>query len=558
MSKRSLQLSRRLAELKHSYGGDAAAAKLAALREADRVTLADSDQVLELHETLCYWRAYPDDAEVLAETERQLAAFESRKDLRRFRAELADSGVAGTDLWFCFYWLMAIRLLERWPEHVQIEWGDFENVKMLTEILHLLMPYSETPALDSCDWSPREWVERLKSPGETDAAFLMRRFEALQVPRQVREYLYEKLDVPVKIALGEATVARGCEKWGRAPVVWQTRPPERRRPVFRTALKNAKFEVHDLPKRQARELIDLANAAMIPRHRDLLVFLHADVNDVRVIDFGDGLQFACIGTMPDRRLMLESAYGFLTLRNGVPIGYVLASALFNSCELAYNVFETFRGAEAAVNYCRFVAAVSTMFGADSFFIDPYQLGHDNREGQLSGAFWFYYKLGFRPRSARIEKLVRQELARMKKDSKYRSSPERVHELAADGMYLTLGAKRPDVLGRIALGEIGMRISEYLAERFGGDRELGIRTCSEEAGRLLGVKPGKLPRGERLAWDRWGPLVMCLPGVSRWSAKDKRALAEVVRAKGGQRESDFVLACDEHTKLRRALVELTGE
>jgi len=37
----------------------------------------------------------------------------------------------------------------------------------------------------------------------------------------------------------------------------------------------------------------------------------------------------------------------LTLKNGVPIGYVLASGLFGSSEVMYNVFETFRGGESA-------------------------------------------------------------------------------------------------------------------------------------------------------------------------------------------------------------------
>ena len=37
-------------------------------------------------------------------------------------------------------------------------------------------------------------------------------------------------------------------------------------------------------------------------------------------------------------------------KNGVPVGYVLASGLFGSSEVMYNVFETFRGGESAVSY----------------------------------------------------------------------------------------------------------------------------------------------------------------------------------------------------------------
>ena len=49
--------------------------------------------------------------------------------------------------------------------------------------------------------------------------------------------------------------------------------------------------------------------------------------------------------------------------------------------------------------------------------------------------------------------------------------------------------------------------------------------------------------------------MILPGIERWSAAERRAAAAVIRAKGGRRESDFVLAFDQHRKLRRAIVAL---
>ena len=49
--------------------------------------------------------------------------------------------------------------------------------------------------------------------------------------------------------------------------------------------------------------------------------------------------------------------------------------------------------------------------------------------------------------------------------------------------------------------------------------------------------------------------MSLPGITRWPAKDKRALVRVVRAKGGRRESDYVNRFDQHPRLRRAILKL---
>jgi hypothetical protein len=74
--------------------------------------------------------------------------------------------------------------------------------------------------------------------------------------------------------------------------------------------------------------------------------------------------------------------------------------------------------------------------------------------------------------------------------------------------------------------------------------------------LLGLRSHEgFSAGERLAWERWSPLVLILPGVDRWSTADRRALVRVVRAKGGRRESDFLRRFDRHPRLGKALLQL---
>jgi hypothetical protein len=83
--------------------------------------------------------------------------------------------------------------------------------------------------------------------------------------------------------------------------------------------------------------------------------------------------------------------------------------------------------------------------------------------------------------------------------------------------------------------------------------------SAEARALLGTKA---PRGwwvgEAMAWRRWGPLVTTLPGVAGWSSMEKAALVEVIRAKGGLRESGFVARFDAHARLREGVRALAKE
>ncbi len=299
----------------------------------------------------------------------------------------------------------------------------------------------------------------------------------------------------------------------------------------------------------------MARAAMVTRERDLDAFVNADPRDVRLIHDGAGLEFAMIGQRPDRRLMLESVYGFLILKSGIPVGYLLSGSLFGSSEVALNIFPAFRGGETPKIYARCLAMLSEMFGSTAFMVPPYQMGYGNPEGLESGAWWFYYKLGFRPEDSYVKQVVRRELRRLRRKG-YRSSLATLDELASEPMYWYPGGRRPDVIGRIDLGLIGERVSRYLARRFGSDRAKAEEACAAEVMDLLKprARDGR-SAGERLAWRRWAPLVQSLPGVSRWSAGEKRALADVIYAKGGKRESDFVSLFDDHSKLRSAVFRL---
>ncbi len=553
---RASTLLRRLEQASHRFDPETAEVKRDLLARLGRRRLTRATDVVRLHDTTCFIRAYPDDQDVLAAAERLLASFARRGDLRTHLDVLADTGIAGTTTYFRFFFKTALWLARRMPDQLRIDWEDFENDSEIVDLLNLFVPYAETLAVDNAMLDAKEWLEVLEGPGETDAAFLMRRFDAMDMDVHGKEATFEGIDVPFVLDPGPHTPNRTDPRYAPAPVVFQTRPLTRKRPDLFEAVQQRPKSVRAVSSREGQKLIDLTREAMIARSRDLYAFLHADKRDVRIVDCGEGLQFACIGMIPERRLVVESVYGFLTLKNGVPIGYVLSSSGLCSSEIAFNVFESFRGAEAGVVFGHVLAMVKYLFEPDTFSIDPYQLGYNNPEGLESGAWWFYYKMGFRPYDPVVKKLLRRELARMRRNPKHRSSITTLNKLASRHMYLYLGKERADVLGRFPLDRLGLAVSSYMAKRFGAERERGIQRCSAEAAKRLGVRSlSRFSRSEKLLWERWSPLVMALPGIARWKPEQRRALAQLIRAKGGRRESEYVKRFNRHPRLRAAFVKL---
>jgi hypothetical protein len=548
---------RRLEALRFEFGAAPAREKRALVLRLTRARLTRAAHIERLHEALVFARAYPDDAALLRAVERALRAFASRADVRSLCAELADTGIAGTDLHYRFFAPTALRLAQEWPERLRYDWAEWDDPARLEELLPLLAHRGEEPGMDEYDLGLRGWLARMKPRRMGDAAFAMRRLAHRVRDPFVFEKLVDGMDAPMVLDAGPGGPSRTLSRHPGSPRAFVRAPLDRGRPDLLAELARPPLAVRSLARREGARLVELAREAMVTRSRDLDVFAYADENDVRMIECGDGLQFACMGARPERRLLTEAVYGFLTLKSGVPTGYVLTSALFGSAEIAYNVFETYRGGEAGRIYGRVVAMTAHLFGADSFTIAPYQLGGaGNEEGLESGAWWFYRKLGFQPRDREARALARREQQRLARDPSHRTNRAVLARLGEHNVYWHAGPARDDVLGLLPLASLGLAVTDFLARHHGAEADRGAAACERDAAARLGGGPDRRwSAAERAAFTRWAPVVVLLPGLSRWSPAERRALLAVIRAKGGVRESDFVRRFDAHRKLRRALAGL---
>ncbi len=550
-SRRAARALGTLERLARRFGPGLPARKLALLGILADARLASPGQLRRLHELLCFHDAYPDDRRVRGRVRRMLREFSRRPDLRRHRNALAGSGIAGTDTPYRFFWPTAHWIAQHWPGALALDRNDEEAIR---EILAALPPLLETA---QSEWliarHPKDLgpVDRLVPQGMTDADFIIGLIAAMPGDDFSREAFGDRLDLSYLLRAGPDTPERTTARFDRTEIHFQTAELQGGYPDLKLEARHGPRRVQALRGRDALAAIRLARISMITRERDVASFQFANPGDVFLVDDGRGLAFAMMGMIPERRATLPATYTALTLKNGVPIGYIQVEVLGRHGALSFNTFEAFRSAEAAQVLARFLAAAHHLFGCTDFSIEPYQLGAGNDEGIDSGAWWFYHRLGFRPNAGQVRRIAARELAKRAANARYRSPPRTLRTLARWHLFYSLNQQERAQLPRS---------HHWLAAATDATRHYGQRTpaarhdatVADALARLGRAKPSRLGASQRRMLVRWAPLVLALTAQGRWSAGDRKRLLRLILAKAGPDERGFQQQLLHHTRLRALL------
>lgn len=536
-------------------------AKLRLLARLAGCAIEGPAPLLRFHETLCYLQAYPDDAQVLARVDRALAEFPARVGRLgpAARARLHDSGIAGTALDYPFGLPFARWLVSRFPADVEIAWAKFDGGERLEEVLGLVVTHVEEDAFSEGGLGWREWLRVAKGGRPLgDLQLLLELFERAPLPVEARDWLFESLELPIQWRLRAPEASRTSAK-----LPWP-RPFYHRAGLRRGGLGLVREVERPLPRprralpRLARSLIEAARLALATRLRELHAFAYPNPEDILVVDPGRGLRIALIGLLPRFRLPLEGFYPFVALKNGVPVAYGGGWELFGTLEFGFNVFESFRRGESAFILSQVLRVYRRALGARTIAVDPSQIGRGNAEALRSGAFHFYYRLGFRPRDPAALRLAEEEQGKIARDPAYRSPVSVLKRLAGADMALTLPGARPHPERRIRARQVAALVSRSVAREFAGDRRAAVRAAAARAAKVLGVsRRAAWTEDERRAFDRLSVVAALIPDLARWPAADRGRLAQIFRAKGGRSELPYIAMLDAHRRFRESLEALAA-
>ncbi len=445
------------------------------------------------------------------------AAFPVSADARSAALRNASAG----PVHYSFSFPVARWLARRCPGELTIDWGEFEDTSRLDELLAQLLHPAETDYFDSGWASTEEWVA-MASAGfaGTDFDWLMAQLDHRRMQR-VWNQLYDAADIPLRWELAASRFAKARNRLRPSAVVTREDGMRTRPRWPKRAIMEPLDDIELLPPRKGQRLIDIAMASLAARYRETYHFNYANPAEVYLADVGCGVRVAVFGLLPEHRFPLECTMGYLLLANGVPIGYGGASALFRQVNTGINVFDEFRRSEAAFLWTQVMRVYHALTGCTRFIANAYQFGGDNTEALRSGAFWFYYRLGYRPVDAAVRALANSESARMRGDNKYRSSVKTLRELARCDMHLTLP---------------GAKASEFFDERW-------FDTVSLLATQSLAATGPAARHGV----SALGPIVAAA-STGDWTAADKRLARRLLHAKADRRELPYARLLASHSKL----------
>jgi hypothetical protein len=102
--------------------------------------------------------------------------------------------------------------------------------------------------------------------------------------------------------------------------------------------------------------------------------------------------------------------------------------------------------------------------------------------------------------------------------------------------------------------LGLAIAKRHAA-FAGTAASFVDESRERVSRVLGIRDRALSPPGRRAFEQLAPLIGTISDLRRWSPEERAGLREIIVAKAGPREHEYLRLLARHGKFREALLRL---
>lgn len=449
------------------FNDNSAEQKMKALTEYSEQKLNSTAEVKHYHDALLFTLAYPENAAIknLAASEMERLSDFIKASKQQLKDKLILSGMVNTQTDGAFSLSLTKWLLNEYTTDVFLHSFD-ESGTHPKEVLKYSFPEMEFEILTDVKLKAGAWIEQVSGTRNKhlQLLWLVRHIDSVKAGDLLKDQLFESLKVYVTIQGSDKKFSRGFGNIFPDTIYYHTNGILKK--FDEAALISKKLPA---PKKlnsfQKNKIISASRTALALLNRETDPVTYCNEDGLLFYELEHGLSIALFSMLTERRLPLESYVGFMMFKNGYPMAYGGGWLFGHRSLLGINIFETFRGGESAFVFAQLLRTYKNAFGVGYFEVEPYQFGKNNPEGIKSGAFWFYYRFGFRPLTKELNELALSEAAKIVSEKGYRSSNDTLKKFTAGNVCVNFSKHSASVNPSL----ISKYITKTITEKYDGNR-----------------------------------------------------------------------------------------
>ncbi|HRF99802.1 MAG TPA: hypothetical protein PKZ75_01725 [Bacteroidia bacterium] len=494
------------------------------------------ESFVQFHHVLLCMMAYPSNESLLRHIERTASLLlEQLSNQSPLQDKLIGTGLLHTAIECNFSYQKIKHIVQYFPNQVSIHSAS-SNSETQKAILKQILPNVEYSKIHAGE---KEFKTRIAefhtSKQQTGLEWLLQTIEQSSPDKKTQAFLYNQLGIFIQWKVSSEIDSVSFLRGSQLPIYCHTTPLEKKISLQEIIKQKLPTPIK-LSLKEKQQLIHSAKMTLFYLYRETEPFTNANEDDITLFQLDKGISIALFGSFNSKRYSLESYIGYLVLKNNIPVSYGGGWIFGERSQFGINILESFRGGESSLIICELLRVYHHYFGATRFVVKPYQFGLHNPEAIKTGAFWFYYKLGFRPENNELRALAKKEEEEKIKNPAYKSEASTLRKYTKSNVALTLSEKTyPDFDSEL----LSQRITNFVNSNFASNREKAINQCFKRLKEALNINT-KSWKSEDIDYAKQLSILFCsYPDYKKWLMSNKKNILLLIKLKSAKTELQWI-------------------
>ncbi len=451
------------------------------------------------------------------------------------QTKLVGTGLFQTPIECNFSFEKVCFIIEKFPNQVSIHSAN-STIETQKSSLKLILPFVEYAKIHEGEKDLKTRILFFTTcKTQTDLEWLIQSIQQTNLPHETKAFIYNQLGIFIQWKVSDLDSSVSFLRGPFLLTCFHTKPLEKKKNL-ENSIKQKLPKPVKLNAKEKESIIDAAKMTLSYLYRETEPFKNANKEDITLFQLENGISIALFGSSVAKRYSLESYIGYLVFKNNIPASYGGGWLFGERCQFGINILEAFRGGESSLIICELLRVYHQQFGATRFVVKPYQFGLHNAEAIKTGAFWFYYKFGFRPENQYLKELAHKEEKEKLTNPKYKSTTATLKQYTKSNLELVLS---PSSFPNYDAEVLSKKMTTYINSQFNGNRELALDFCFNQLNKNLELSIHDWNSVD-LEYAKQISVLCCMKlNSAEWQKKNKKNILLLITLKSSKTELPWI-------------------